>query len=371
MNPHPQTDLERVLRVSLAREMSDNHEGKPAVSTGDSAIGGHPISESSPQKKPEASASSSIVCATDFSEASTQAFEISALLAQRLGEPLALVHAVDDESRDSLPGEIRDSLALYARAQYHEQCERLRELNVPIIEGFRAGRPDSVLLEQAADEHARLLVMASTRKRRLSRWMHGSVAERVAEAAKCPTLIVRDAAPLLRWLKGERRLRVLLAADLSAASAPALQWVKWIRPLGPCEVFVSYFEPQPLALSPIGYPSALVDDLVADATHRQERFFRQTIRSVLGRNVYISFEKGWAFSDAHLIQRAMEVRAELIVVGTHSRHGCSRFGHHSVSRGVIHYASTNVVCVPGVDPARRKQPFAINQTTIEPSSHEN
>jgi nucleotide-binding universal stress UspA family protein len=59
------------------------------------------------------------------------------------------------------------------------------------------------------------------------------------------------------------------------------------------------------------------------------------------------FEKGWGHSDAHLIGLAAEDHADLIVVGTHSRRGWRRLGHHSVSRGILRYSSLNVLCVPG------------------------
>jgi len=72
--------------------------------------------------------------------------------------------------------------------------------------------------------------------------------------------------------------------------------------------------------------------------------------TVVGRHharVRVRFEAGWGYSDAHIIELAAQERADLIVVGTHSRSGWQRFGHHSVSRGVLHYAPRNVACVPG------------------------
>jgi circadian clock protein KaiC len=53
---------------------------------------------------------------------------------------------------------------------------------------------------------------------------------------------------------------------------------------------------------------------------------------------------------ASTLSMASEERADLIVIGTHSRCGWHRLGHHSVSRGVLHYAPLNVVCVPAKDP---------------------
>src|SRR5580698_3669832 len=67
-----------------------------------------------------------IVCGTDFSDPAAKAADVAAALAKRLGEPLVLVHAVNRERQRNLPGELRDSLCLYARAQLHEEQERVR-----------------------------------------------------------------------------------------------------------------------------------------------------------------------------------------------------------------------------------------------------
>ncbi len=274
--------------------------------------------------------------------------EVATALAKRVGEPLVLVHAVNDQPQESLPSELRESLSLYARAQLHDERERLRALQVEVIEAFRAGPGDAALLEEAAAHHARLLVLAAARRRSLSRWLPGSVAERVAEAAPAPTLVVRDAAPLLAWARQERRLRVFVGADFSAPSEAALRWVNWLRQMGPCDVVVACLEPGLVPYPAVDlYPSLFVDDLVLQAARMEERHFRQRVRTLLGQShVRVRFEKGWGHSDAHLIQMAAEERADLIVIGTHSRRGWHRLGHHSVSRGVLHYAPLNVVCVP-------------------------
>ncbi len=291
---------------------------------------------------------SSIVCGTDFTGAAAQAVEVAGAIAKRVGEPLVLVHAVNDRSQQDLPGELRESLGLYARAQLHDEEERLRASEVELIEACRVGAPEVVLLEEAAAHHARLLVLAVTKRHALSRSMLAGVTERVAEAAQAPTMVVRDAGPLLRWVRGERRMRVLVGADFSAPSEAALRWVNWLQKTGPCEVVVTYLEPG-LTPYPTGdfYPPSFMDELVVKAARMEERHFRQRVQRMLGTShVRIRFEKGWGHSDVHLIQMATQERADLMVIGTHSRRGWQRFGHHSVSRGVLHYAPLNVVCVP-------------------------
>ncbi|MDR3401099.1 MAG: universal stress protein [Chthoniobacter sp.] len=293
--------------------------------------------------------SAAVICGTDFSDWAAHAMEVASAFAQRLGEPLVLVHAVNDKSQENLPCELRESLSLYARAQLHDEEERLRALKVEMIAALRVGPPAAVLLEEVVAHHGRLIVLAAEKGRFPTRWLHSGVTERVAEAASVPTLVVRDPAPLLRWANGGRRLRVLVGADFSAPSEAALRWVAWLRSMGPCDIVVACLEPIP-ALHPTGdlFPSLLMDEMVLKTTHMQERSFRRRVRNLIGSSrVRVRLERDWGHSDAHLIQLAAEERADLIVVGTHSRRSWHRLGHHSVSRGVLRYAPINVACVPG------------------------
>jgi nucleotide-binding universal stress UspA family protein len=291
---------------------------------------------------------SSIVCGTDFSQQAAQAVEAAAALAQRLGEPLVLVHAADPESREKLPADLHDSLCLFERAQLREELETLRAANVEVIEDFRAGRPDTVLVEVARAQHARLLVVSSHGRQPPKRWMLGSVAERAAEASPVPTLVVRSAAPFTEWLADKRRLRVFIGADFSAESEAALRWAAWLQQVGPCDLVVAYLEPvTPATGSMDMLSSSIVVQMLATTDQVQARSFRKRVRAVLGTcGVRVRVELGWGRSDAHLIEMARAERADLIVVGTHQRRGLGRLGHVSVSRGVLHYAPMNVVCVP-------------------------
>ena len=317
-----------------------------------------------------ASVSTGIMCGTDFSEASTQALEVAAALAKRLDEPLTLMHTVSDRSQENLPAELRESLSLYAHAQLHEEEERLRVLKVQTVEILRVGAPELVLPEEAVARRARLLVLAAEKVGFPSRWFHGGVSERIAEAAPVPTLVVRDSAPLLRWMSGERRLRVFVGADFSAPSEAALLWVDWLRKIGPCDIVVACLESTPPLYMNHGlFPSLLMDEMVLKSAHIQERFFRHRIRTLLGASrVRVHFETDWSCSDAHLIQLAVQERADLIVTGTHSRHGWHRLGHHSVSRGVLRYAPLNVACVPCQAADQAQMTSSERQSTLQTST---
>jgi nucleotide-binding universal stress UspA family protein len=192
------------------------------------------------------------------------------------------------------------------------------------------------------------LVLAGLDQPSIFQSLTGTVSERVAETASVPTLVVRDAASLLRWASGERRVRVLVGVDGSAASIAALNWVDWLRKTWQCELIVACLETR----SPLNHghevlPSLFMGEMVLKTAHMQERQFREHIRTLFGtEHVQVRHEKGWVHCDGYLIHLAKEERADLLVIGTHSRIGWARLLHHSVSRGVLQAAPCNVVCVP-------------------------
>ena len=289
--------------------------------------------------------SSGIVCGTDFSGTSQKAVEVAAMIARRAGEKLTLVHAMQGDERTSLPGDLVDSLALYAHAELLAEQARVREMGVEQTEAFRVGSPADVLLHEARVRKARLLTLAATPKNRLRNLLRGSIAEQVAEKCEVPTLLIRDAESLLRWERNGRRLRVVVNADWLSASKGTLRWLKWLRTIGPCELILIYLEPQLMNYLAVDLiPSVLEEELLDEMALSHARRFRREVRNILGNEgVRIRFEKGWGLSDAHLIEVAKEERADLVVVGRLMGGGLKR---HPLTHGVLHYAPMNVVCVP-------------------------
>ena len=56
------------------------------------------------------------------------------------------------------------------------------------------------------------------------------------EGPDAPVLVVRRSAPLTRWARGERPLRVLVGADFSGTARAAIAWLSELRRIGPAEV---------------------------------------------------------------------------------------------------------------------------------------
>jgi universal stress protein A len=63
----------------------------------------------------------------------------------------------------------------------------------------------------------------------------------------------------------------------------------------------------------------------------------------------------WGTPEGYLFQLASRQHVDLIVVGTHQRHGLGRVLLGSVSRAVLHHAKVAVAVIPPAETAIRKQ----------------
>lgn len=284
-----------------------------------------------------------VACGMDLSDGSVSAVDVAASFAKALHLPLLLIHANESTARQRLPENLNESLRRFLRDQFEETADHLRASGTPIITAFHSGEPAMSLLAEIAEHGAKLLVLGAP--------LDGEVARRlpfeVARQTPVPTLVIRQPARLKTWLAGERELRVLVGIDFSSSSWVALRWIRWLRKLGTCDVTVAVLEPE--VLPPTGaaiHCKAEANDLAHETTKAQERFFRRLVDTLLMRpRLRVRFEYGFARSDAHFIELAREIRADLIVFGVGAP-GIGAGNSQPVWPGVLHYGPFNVALVP-------------------------
>jgi nucleotide-binding universal stress UspA family protein len=134
--------------------------------------------------------------------------------------PVAVQAAIPGDSGYAPPNS-KQSLA-YSENQAREYLALLRDslsragLQIRIV--VPRGQPAEVILGVAAGEQADLIVMSSHGYSGVTRWLAGSVAEKVLQGTACPVLVVRSA---------DRPRRMLIPLDGSdfseKALAPALE----------------------------------------------------------------------------------------------------------------------------------------------------
>jgi nucleotide-binding universal stress UspA family protein len=65
-----------------------------------------------------------------------------------------------------------------------------------------------------------------------------------------------------------------------------------------------------------------------------------------GEKVRTVVEAGWGNPEGYLYEMASRQHVDLIIVGTHQRHGLGRVLLGSVSRAVLHHAKVAVAVIP-------------------------
>lgn len=295
--------------------------------------------------------------ATDFSDAATDAADAAAALAAKFGEPLLLAHVFEPPATEE---SLADSLRTAAGLRLSAEAERLRQGGASVEEELLEGSPYEAIAGLAERSSARLVVMASHRKRSLpARWFFGGVAERIVKTASVPCLVLRDAAFVEEWLSGRRPLRVFVGADLSVLADAPLLWVGKLAQIGPCEIIVAYLNWVPDEASRLGLahsPSALLD-----TSHQIQSMLENELRKKVGRllgdlPVTIRVEPRWGRADLPLIDMAELAQTDLFVVGTRTRGVFSRLFDESVSMGVLHHAPMAVATIPWNAPVAETAP---------------
>lgn len=276
-----------------------------------------------------------IVCGTDFTPNAEAACDAAAAIAARTGRTLELVHVADGGDRDA------------AARRLDAEAERLRRRGATVEGRLLEGAPDETLVEHVNAAGAWLIVVGALGRRSRSRWAIGSTADRVAQTAAVPVLVVRSPAAFEAWAQDGKPLRVLVGADFSGSAQAAIRWTRALAEAGPCEVRIVhvYWPPEEHARLGIRGAVSMVD------VHPE-------VEKVLARELATRFHDDAAgLGEIHvelslgrvadsLVWRADRDADDLVVVGTHQRSGLDRLWHGSVSAGVLQGASASVACVP-------------------------
>jgi len=282
-----------------------------------------------------------VLCGTDFSEPSGAAAAAGAAFARVLGEPLVLAHALGDLAY-VLYGFSREHLLAAARERLDRDAARLAldagvSVRGEVLEGSAAG----ALLDRARAGRASLLVVAAHGHGRgaVTALGLGSTAERLALRAPVPIVVTHDAAPFAAWARGERTLRVALAVDLDATTAPVVAWTGRLCAAAPCDVLAVHLYYADEAAERLGVAPAEVETLLTREVAAAVAPLRGTCR------LDLRLERAFGRLADDLVRVAGAERADLVVVGTHHRRGLARLW--SVSGGARNLASMAVATIPG------------------------
>jgi hypothetical protein len=107
-----------------------------------------------------------------------------------------------------------------------------------------------------------------------------------------------------------------------------------------------------------------------------EEFPADQLRRLLNKhlpNVATSIEVQTSFSAAAhpLVEMSSKAKADILIIGTHQRHGLARLLEGSVTRGVLRESGTNLLCIPLTSSAevapKQAKPMALPTKPASPT----
>jgi len=302
-----------------------------------------------------------IIVPVDFSEGSISAFGHGAAFAEAFGSVLELVHVVEHvgqthpafwTTEPGLAGELhRQALAL-AETSMHQLLPHLPtasgvQLQTRVLSGALPG----TLSDHAAETHAGLIVVASHGRTGLSRWLLGSVSERLLRSAPCPVLIVRGGSasdhPRLR--------RVLVAVDLSEHSRHALGVAGEIARSFGAALDVLYVWAAPFYDAAEHFDAELFERIRQSARSELDEFVAS---AGISPEVAVSVSIASGTPSQKISEHIQAESPDLLVLGSHGHRGFKRLMLGSVAETTVRYAScaTLVVARPAGASGRHEAP---------------
>jgi nucleotide-binding universal stress UspA family protein len=296
-----------------------------------------------------------ILCPVDFSDFSGPALEHAVRLAKWFDARVEVIHVVPCLAYvmpvggylpySLAPAEVVRLEREHAAHSIGDLVAPLLGEGVPIETRVLEGEPWRVILEEAEDRVADLLVMGTHGRSGFEVLLLGSVTEKVLRRAPCPVLTVGNVSPQTRT--GPLFRSVLCAADLTPASEHTLDVAISVAAENDARITLLHVVdslPGDIGTRPhLGVPEIgpLRHELLAEARAQLHKAVPRAARSFC--EVSERVETGVAWSG--ILRVAARMDADLIVMGAHTRGALGRTLFGSTANQVVRRANCPVLVV--------------------------
>ena len=297
---------------------------------------------------------STILCATDFGACAQAALMQSLRIANAHGARVDLLHVanVPHYVRRDMVGVLGPSGARPLSEIAVEECAREMEVTVEglpeqdrqrVTTHCKFGAPVATILQFAEAHRADLIVIGSSGKTRVTKYILGGTAGKVVRGATCPVLCVpNDEARATR--------KVLVASDFSDCARRALEAGAFMAQAAHAHLEVAHVTPSAWSLPPgvnVGFTGQ-----TANWLELLEREAREQLDEFVDKaridGIKVDSRALLVGSPAQsLLSHARDHEFDLLVLGTHGRSGVARLMLGSVAETVVHHAPAPVLTVRG------------------------
>lgn len=173
-------------RPSADARTSREDIGRPSVRTSDSQRGGR-------KQEREGMETKKILVPTDGSPYTRDAVEAAIHVAQATGAKITALYVVDASTVSMARGDMYESVTEILNEEGKKAVDEVEAMcdaaGVPVEKMIVGGRPADKIIEMSRDYD--LIVMSTLGKTGISKYLIGSVAEKVVRMAECRVLTLR------------------------------------------------------------------------------------------------------------------------------------------------------------------------------------
>lgn len=265
-----------------------------------------------------------VLAATDLSRNAEMALSRAICLAAENGAALRVVHVPDAVISDQAGEVLRQLVSARVRREAPPDLEHSVSL--------RGGDPVDAILEEARGFEPDLIVIGGHRRMRLRDALFGTTATRLLARTRVPLLVARSGGCF-------PYARILAAIDAEQAAGEVLGLA--VRLASARHVFVVH-----------AFPGSADRPIVAEGTaagvereHRRaiERIVGDVAPSVTSVHVHVDIAAGDPF---RVIEAGVdEIEPNLLVLGSHGRHGLERMLSRNLAEEVLAYFDLDILVV--------------------------
>lgn len=285
-----------------------------------------------------------ILVALDGSKVAEQALPYASVLANVTGAELFLVTAMVPPDRWTDDGAVarREQEEEAAAARYLDAVrDRLREKGTVVRTKVVWGRAPVVIAAVAEEEAADIIALTTHGRSGITRWVMGSVADKVLHTSLKPLLLIRaqEEPPTPAGLK-----RILVPLDGSAVSEAALPFVERLARQLRAKLLLEQIVLPATAYAGVFIPAnvSVLEEIEAGAREYLQRIAKDAKRA--GVTAEISVDIGYV-AEA-ILEAAKHRKADLIALSTHGRSGPERWVMGSVADAVVRHAELPCLVLP-------------------------
>lgn len=289
-----------------------------------------------------------VLVAVDHSRASQLVIDEAAARPWPQGTTICLLNAIDAQLFTHLPELVEDAKR-EAQGLVKASAEKFSRLGYETLSEVIVGFPRRAVSEYAKEWQADLIMAGSHGHNAIGRFLLGSVAHGILRTAQCSVEIVRAAAG--RSVPSSHPMKILLASDGSGCSSGAAQSIAsrpWpdgtvVKVLSVEELVILDNQMTASSLCAV-YPPSLLEELITAARDRASSAVKVPREILLhaGKKVSDDHETPIGEPRAMILDVAKTWGADLIVLGSHGRHGMDRLLLGSVSEAVAIHADCSV-----------------------------